>query len=330
LRVVHIESLPEWVRNLFHDKLPSEINLLWSESPQDVHGADVIVSAQRCVSASLIETAGPSLRLIQIQGRAPWAVDWSAAASANVPVSSIPHRGAIAVAEHAMALMLGVARKIVTGHVGTTTARYRDLGIDPIRTDERTIAFNWLAIPDVEQLYGKTLGLVGLGDIGLEVARRARAFDMDICYHKRHRLSEEAERMAQVRYAELDELFATSDVVSVHAPHTPETERLVDEAALGSMRSHAVLVNTARGGLVDEEALVRALRNGVLAGAGLDVFIDEPLPAGHPLLELDNVLLSPHVGGGTGGGQRAMVADVIENLMRLSRGDPLLHVAERP
>jgi phosphoglycerate dehydrogenase-like enzyme len=304
--------------------------LHWSASPEDLAGADVIVSAKRRISPAVMEAAGPSLRLIQIQGRAPWVVDWDAAAAASVPVSSIPHRGAIAVAEHAMALMLSVARKIVPGHRGTVTAQYRDRRIEPIRTDERTIAFNWLKIPGVEQLYGKTLGLLGLGDIGLEVARRARAFDMNVCYHKRHPLPEEAECMSGVQYVEFDELFSESDVVSLHAPHTPETERLVGATALGLMRPHAVLVNTARGGLIDEDALVRALRTGGIAGAGLDVFVDEPLPAEHPLLELDNVVLSPHVGGGTGGGQRAMVADVIENLTRLSRGEPPLHLTTGP
>ncbi len=330
MRVVHLEPLPEWIRKLFHDSLPPGVELRWSESLEDLKGAEVIVSAKRPVSASHFETAGPSLRLIQIQGRAPWVVDWNTAASANVPVSSIPHRGAIAVAEHAMALMLSVMRKIVPGHQGTVAARYRELGINPIRTDERTIAFNWLKIAGVEQLYGKTLGLIGLGDIGLEVARRARAFDMNVRYHKRHRLPEEAERMSGVRYAEFDELFAKSDVVSLHAPHTPGTERLVGEAAFGLMRPHAVLVNTARGGLVDEDALVDALRNGRIAAAGLDVFVDEPLPVEHLLLQLDNVVLSPHVGGGTGGGQRAMVSDVVDNLTRLSMGNPLLHLAMGP
>ena len=330
MRVVHLEPLPEWIRTLYRDGLPGGIDMSWPDSAAGLRDAEVVVTARRCVSASIIEGIGPSLRLIQVQGRAPWAVDWAAAAKAGIPVSSIPHRGAIAVAEHAMALMLGVIRKVVEGHRGTVAARYRDLGIEPFRTDERTIAFNWLKIPGIGQLFGKTLGLIGLGDIGLEVARRARAFDMTVCYHKRAPLPDGAERLVEVRHLPLDELLSTAHVVSLHAPHTPQTEQLIDERALARMRRDAILVNTARGGLVDEHALVTALREKRIAGAGLDVFVDEPLPAGHPLLEVDNVVLSPHVGGGTGGGQRGLVADVIDNLARLLRGDPPLHITVGP
>ena len=233
-----------------------------------------------------------------------------------MPVSVLPHRGAIAVAEQTLALMLGLYRKLVPGHLGTRDAEYRGLGVEPVRTTERKIAFNWLSYPDVWQLHGRTLGLVGLGDIALEVARRARAFDMDIVYHKRKPLPREHEEMVGARFRPLPELLAESDVVSLHAPHTDQTERMIDAAALGVMKPTAILVNTARGGLVDEDALVDALRDGGIAGAGLDAFVEEPLPAGHPLAGAPNVLLSPHVGGGTGGGQRGMIEDVVRNLSR--------------
>ncbi len=326
MRIVHLEPLPDWIRALYDEGLPTGIALEWADRGAELAGADAILTAKQFVSAQIIDAVGSSCRLIQVQGRAPWAVDWNAAAAAGIPVSSIPHRGAIAVAEHAMSLMLAVFRKIVAGHHGTVTARYRDLSVEPIRTDERTIAFNWLKFPDVRQLYGKNLGLIGLGDIGLEVARRARAFDMSVTYYKRHPLPEAAGHLAGVRYLPLDELLATSDVVSLHAPHTPVTENFIDAAALKTMRQDAVLINTARGGLVDEAALATALRNGDIGAAGLDVFLDEPLPADHPFLELDNVVLSPHVGGGTGGGQRAMARDVIDNLERLVRDEPLLYL----
>ena len=326
MRAVHLEPLPDWIRTLIREGLPDAIEMQWLDADGRIEGADVLLTAKQHVTSAIIEAACPTLRLIQIQGRTPWVVDLSAAVSAGIPVSSIPHRGAIAVAEHTMALILAVKRKIVLGHVGTVNASYTELGVEPIRTSERKIAFNWLKLPAVEQLYGSTLGLIGLGDIGLEVARRARAFDVDVVYNKRQRLPEEAERMAGVRYEKMDHLLATADVVSLHAPHTPETEGLIDGAALAKMRPDAILVNTSRGGLVDEQALVTALRDGVIAAAGLDVFVDEPLPLGHDLLKLDNVTLSPHTGGGTGGGQRAMVADVIENLVRLSQGEPLNHV----
>ncbi len=281
--------------------------------------ADALVTATRRIGGDLIRAAG-RLRLIQVQGRAPWAVDTEAAAAEGVPVSVLPHRGAIAVAEQTIALMLGLYRKLVPGHLGTRDADYKGLGVEPVRTTERKIAFNWLGYNDVLQLHGRVLGLVGLGGIGLEVARRARAFDMEIVYHKRSPLPRRHEEMAGVRYLPLPELLAASDIVSLHAPHTGHTEHIIDAEALRLMNSSAILVNTARGGLVDEAALLAALQTGQIAGAGLDVFLDEPLPAGNPLLDAPNVLFSPHVGGGTGGGQVGMARDVVANLVAVRDG----------
>lgn len=277
-------------------------------------GADALATATRRIERDLIQAAR-GLRLIQVQGRAPWAVDMEAAAAAGVPVSVLPHRGAIAVAEQTMALMLGLYRKLVPGHRGTRNADYVELGVEPVRTTERKIAFNWLGYDDVRQLHGRVLGLVGLGGIGLEVARRARAFDMVVVYHKRSPLPRRYERMAGVRHLPLRELLAVSDVVSLHAPHTAHTEHIIDADALRLMQSDAILVNTARGGLIDEAALLAALQTGQIAGAGLDVFLDEPLPEGNPLLDTPNVLFSPHVGGGTGGGQVGMARDVVADLV---------------
>ena len=172
----------------------------------------------------------------------------------------------------------------------------------------------------MRQLHGRVLGLVGLGGIGLEVARRARAFDMEVVYFKRTPLPSRHEQMAGVRYLPLRDLLAASDVVSLHAPHTGHTEDIVDAEALRLMKSDAILVNTARGGLVDEAALLAALQTGQIAGAGLDVFLDEPLPEDNPLIGAPNVLFSPHVGGGSGGGQVGMARDVVANLVAVREG----------
>ena len=332
-RILHIEPPPQWIRDIYAKALQqSGCDLTWVEdldddaAPDTLRGACALVTNQRRVTKQIIHAAVPNLQLIQVQGRAPWAVDHKAAREAGVPVSFMPHRGAIAVAEHTFALLLGLMRKLVAGHAGTAGADYRALGIEPIRTAERIIAFNWLGFSDLRQLYGLTIGLIGLGDIGLEVARRARAFDMNVLYTKRRPLLTEYEEMVGVRYTPLNELLDHSDVVSIHAPHTPETERLIDGAALSRMKDTAILVNTARGGLVDEDALTACLRDRGIAGAGLDVFLDEPLPAGHALLTLDNVLLSPHVGGGTGGGQKGMVADIMANIERVARGEQPVHL----
>lgn len=332
MRVLHIEPLAGWIRSLFErtvDEAAVEANeaaveIVWGGELQGrdlaraAHAADALITATRRIDAELIRAAA-GLRLVLVQGRAPWAVDMDAAAAAGVPVSMLPHRGAIAVAEQTIALMLGLYRKLVPGHLGTRDADYRALGVEPVRTTERRIAFNWLRYPDVHQLHGRVLGLVGLGGIGLEVARRARAFDMEVVYSKRSPLPREYEAMAGVRYLPLEKLLEASDVVSLHAPHTEHTERIIDAAALRRMKDDAILVNTARGGLVDEAALADALGSGQIAGAGLDVFVDEPLPEGSPLADAPNVLLSPHVGGGTGGGQAGMARDIVGKLLTATR-----------
>lgn len=326
VRALHIEPLPDWIQGLFQQTADAAgVDMVWGggmngrELKTSAATADALVTAKRPIAADLMGAA-PGLRLVQVQGRAPWAVDWDAAAGAGVPVSVLPHRGAIAVAEQTVALMLGLYRKLVPGHLGTRDAEYREFGVEPVRTTERKIAFNWLRYPDVWQLHGKTLGLVGLGDIALEVARRARAFDMEVVYHKRTPLPREYEAMVGARSLPLPDLLAESDVVSLHAPHTDQTERMIGAEALALMKPTAILVNTARGGLVDEDALVDALRDGRIAGAGLDAFLHEPLPEGSPLADAPNVLLSPHVGGGTGGGQRGMIDDVVGNLVAVAEG----------
>ncbi len=324
MRALHIEPLPDWIQDLFRQAAGrAGVEMAWGGGIEETRAAaaraDALVTAKRPIGADLI-AAAPRLRLIQVQGRAPWAVDRDAARAAGVPVSVLPHRGAVAVAEHTLALMLGLYRKLVAGHLGTRDAEYRNFGVAPVRTTERRIAFNWLRYPDVRQLHGKTLGLVGLGDIALEVARRARAFDMEIVYHKRTPLPRAHEEMIGARSLPLAELLAASDAVSLHAPHTDRTERMIDASALARMKPTAILVNTARGGLVDEDALVDALRSGRIAGAGLDAFLREPLPEDSPLADAPNVLLSPHVGGGTGGGQRGIVDDVVGNLAAAARG----------
>ncbi len=326
MQILHIEPLADWIRTLF-DRIANEagVGITWGGKLDGAAlrdaaaGVDGVVTATRPVDGDLIE-ATHGLRLIQVQGRARWAVDLEAAGTAGVPVSVLPHRGAIAVAEQTLALMLGLYRKVVPGHRGTRNAEYLGQGVEPVRTTERKIAFNWLGYDDILQLHGRVLGLVGLGGIGLEVARRARAFDMDVAYYKRGRFPRRHEKMAGVRYLPLRDLLAASDVVSLHAPHTPHTEHIIDAKALSLMKRDAILVNTARGGLVDEAALLDALQTGQIAGAGLDVFLDEPLPADNPLIGAPNVLFSPHVGGGTGGGQVGMARDVVANLVAVREG----------
>ena len=237
----------------------------------------------------------------------------------------MPQRGCIAVAEQTLLLMLGLSKKVVRAHAATASGAYRELGVEPIRTEERLHRFQWMQLPGIFELHGRTLGLVGFGEIATEVARRARAFGMEVLYFRRRRLPAEVEAEEGAIYRELPALLAESDFVSLHVPLSKETERLIDAAALARMKPGAFLVNTCRGGVVDEDALVEALASGRIAGAGLDVFLHEPVPHDHPLLRLDNVLLAPHLGGGSGGARAKHAKDLMANLAALREGRPVRH-----
>lgn len=174
-------------------------------------------------------------------------------------------------------------------------------------------------------LEGKQLGIIGMGRIGKALAKRASAFGMEIVYHNRHRLSANIEQEFSARYLSLDELFCTSDVVSVNAPLTPETYHIVDGARLAQMKPSAYLINTARGPLVDEKALVEALRNGTIAGAGLDVYEFNDAVTDE-LIALDNTVLTPHIGTQTVDGRREMAQFAATNIANFFFGGRVARV----
>jgi glyoxylate reductase len=288
-------------------------------------GADAIVTRHMPVDEGVLRDA-PRARFVQKYGGREDGLDLGAAERAGTAVAVMPLRGCIAVAELAMTLVLALSKQLVKAHQATVGGAYRELGLDPVRTSERVIAFQWMKLPSLFEVHGRTLGIVGYGEIGTEVSRRARAFGMNVLYTKRARLPSALERRLEVEWTDLDALLMESDVVLLTVPHTAETERLIGERELQLMRPDAYLVNTARGGLVDEDALVRALQQRRIAGAGLDVFVDEPIPHDHPLLSLDNVILTPHIGGGTGGARVKQMSDVLENIVRFFRDGEALHV----
>ena len=170
-------------------------------------------------------------------------------------------------------------------------------------------------------LQHRRIGIVGMGDIGLAVARRARAFGMHVAYHNRRAVDPTTEAQLGATLLPLSELLSTSDVVSLHCPYTPETHHLINRDSLGLMRPTSYLINTARGPIVDEAALVEALTNGVIAGAGLDVYENEPTV--HPgLLHLDNVALAPHLGSATEETRTEMALLAARNVIEVMAGNP--------
>src|SRR5919198_5708642 len=215
--------------------------------------------------------AAPKLRLVQLLSAGYDRVDVEAARKAGVPVANNGGANATAVAEHTLMLILAVLKRLVQLHNDVVAGKWR---------------VGNLAETRVYELAGKTLGIVGLGNIGKKVARRAAAFDMDIQYYDIARLTEDAEDALGVRFVLLSELLRTSDVVSLHVPLDDTTRDLLGARELAMMKPGAVLINTCRGPVVDEDALVKALRAGQVAGAGLDVMVEEPPPANHPLFAL--------------------------------------------
>ena len=247
--------------------------------------------------------SAPKLKLVQLLSAGYDHVDVEAARKARVPVSNNGGANAIAVAEHTIMLMLAVLKRVVRLHNDVVAGKWR--AADSGR---------------IYELAGRTLGIVGLGNIGKKVVRRAAAFDMPVRYFDIARLSEEQEDALGVRFALLPELLRTADVVSLHVPLDSSTRGMIGARELAMMKPTAILVNTCRGPVVDEDALHRALTTGQIAGAGLDVFIDEPPARDHPLFALPNLTLTPHSAGPTWENWTSRFRNGFDNIQRVAAG----------
>jgi phosphoglycerate dehydrogenase-like enzyme len=260
--------------------------------------ADAVYISQHTLSAELIQSA-PNLRFIQKYGLNCKNIDVEAATRRGIPVATVALFRHATVAEHALALMLACSRQIVPSHRAVTDAVYQQLGIEPMPTSQREHRPNWAQIAGISELKDKAVAILGLGDIGMEIAKRCRAFDMRIFYHQRQRHRPEVEHELGARFLPFRELLERADYVVLVLPHTKETEGLIGAEQFTWMKPSATLINVARGAIVDETALAEALQAGRIAMAGLDVYREEPLPASSPLRTMPNVVLTPHTGGGS-------------------------------
>lgn len=247
--------------------------------------------------------ACPSVRVISFVGTGveSYVEMEEAQAGGGVTICNVPHYGDNAVAEHALALALAVARGVADG-------------------DRAVRAGSWGQTEGLE-LAGRRLGVVGAGPIGIRMIDLGRALGMTVVCWTRRR-SAERERELGVPLVELEEVFSTSDVVSLHLAHRPETEGIVTRRLLSLLQPHAILVNTARGRLIDEQALAELLRAGAIRGAGLDVLGTEPPPPDHPLLSAPRTVLTPHVGFHTTEASGELMRVAFENLLAFARGEP--------
>ncbi|MCS5693139.1 D-2-hydroxyacid dehydrogenase [Cyanobium sp. FGCU-6] len=263
--------------------------------------AEVVLTNKTRLDAELL-SAAPRLRGIAVLATGHDVVDGAAARRRGLPVCNVPEYGTVSVAQAVFALLLEL-----TNHTGSLAAAVRQ--------------GRWSACPDfcfweepLLELAGLTFGVVGHGRIGAAVARIARAFGMEVLSHRRH---------PQPGDVDLDTLLAGSDVVSLHCPLTPQTLALIDADRLARMRPGALLLNTSRGALVEENALLEALRSGHLGGAGLDVLGVEPPAVDHPLLHAPRCLITPHVAWASRAARRRLIDATAANVAALLAGSPI-------
>jgi phosphoglycerate dehydrogenase-like enzyme len=272
-------------------------------------GADYFVGfVQQYVKPQLYKDA-PKLKLVQLLSAGYDKADLDAARASKVPLCANGGANSTAVSEHAMLLMLAVSRRLITQHVNVTGGRWH--GNSP---------------PQVHEVRDRTLGIIGMGTIGKKVARLALAFGMKVHYYDIARLKEEQEDALNVRFRLLPEILRTSDIVSLHVPLNDSTHHLLGAAELAQMKKSAVIVNTARGPVIDEKALTEALSKNQLFGAGLDVFDEEPTPPDNPLLKLDNVILTAYLAGPTFESNITRLRNGFDNVQRIARGEAPLWV----
>lgn len=294
------------LENLYDVTFPEGRDFTYDEVYEMIPEYDVLCSMfDFPVNKKLIDNA-PKLKLVSNYAVGYNNIDVAYCLEKGVTVTNTPGPVTAPTANIALGLMLDVARRITE-----CDRKLRQQG-----KQMKVGVLENLGIP----IDGKTLGIIGMGRIGRALAKRALACNMNIIYHNRHRLDTEYEESLNARYVSKEELLAQSDFVSVNAPYMPETYHIIGEKELKQMKPSAVLINTSRGPLVDEHALVKALKDGTIHGAGLDVFEfgDHPLPE---LLELDNVVLTPHIGTQTYETRVIMAQTVCNNVIGFIEGD---------
>jgi D-3-phosphoglycerate dehydrogenase len=287
-----------------------------------VSDADVAIISYAPFTRSIMDAA-PRLKLIGVSRGGPVNVDVEAATSKNIMVLGAVGRNAVSVADQTLGLILSESRNISRLHYALRTGQYfKD--VEKRRQQRNMSRIMWMELED------KILGLIGYGQVGKRVAVRAKAFGMRVMVYDPYVEADALRRDGCVEIG-LDNLLASSDFVSIHARLTPETRHMIDGEALKKMKPTAILVNTARGAIVDEEALYTALVEGWIAGAALDVFEDEPIKSGNKLLTLDNVTLTPHTGGRSPDTEMRgyrQIAHQVASYLRGERVDPI-HVVNK-
>ena len=295
---------------------PSRVTMVEDEDAMRaaLPDADAVVSESLPIGSREL-FAGKNLKLVQKFGIDARNIDMDACAAADVPVRTLRRQVNGTVAEHALLLMMAVGRKTVETDGALDFASLQALGYQPAKFHVDHVAgANWARVTGLKSLQGATLGALGLGEVGREVARRAHAMGMDILYYQRTRLPEDVEAACHARYLSYEELLESSDFVSIHLPLNSSTEGMIDAASFALMKPGAIIANISRAHIIDRTALIDALESGRLGGAGLDVHYDEPGDADEPLKNYPNVVLSPHIAVAHRSHNMADMAELVANL----------------
>jgi phosphoglycerate dehydrogenase-like enzyme len=310
-KVVCFNVAPEDIYTVLREELPAGFELITLESEDEqevlekVKDADYILVANMKITDRILQGA-PKVKLIQHWGVGYNNIDVFAAKQRGIPVGLTPEGTSVAVAEHVLLLILSVYRKLVYVHNSLVNGKW-------LQWDLRTTTFN---------LHGKRLGLIGCGRIGQEVAKRVHAFGATMKFYDKYQTND----IPYLQPATFEEILTESDIISLHLPLNHETRELIGEAELEKMKPSAIVINTSRGPVVDERALYQALRNRTIAGAGIDVFEEEPTPPNNPLLTLDNVVVTPHLAAGTVDALREKMRAAFRNMERVSQGETPINI----
>lgn len=293
-------------KRVIHDKLSDKFSVIEISSEDqysELIDVEYVVLRTFQIKEDVIEKC-KNLKLVQRWGVGFDSVDIKAAGEKDIQVAVATGTNAVPVAEYAVMLMLSVYRNIISIHDNVINGKKRDESIF-----SKSYVIN-----------GKTVGLIGLGNIGKKVAKIVQAFGADVAYFDMFPLKEKDEQQLGIKYLSLDELVQKADIISLHLPLTEQTVNLIDAKVLEKMKSTAIIINTARGGIINEDDLYEALKSNKILGAGIDVFKDEPLKENNPLLKLNNVVLSSHCAGNTADNSINMANRCVENILTVSKG----------
>ncbi len=317
-KVVFLHGLPQRILDVITPYTPQGFRtvLVDGKTPvprqaEEVRDADFIMVYRARLPGEVLRAARKT-RLVQLLSAGYDNMDLKLMRELEIPCANNGGANSWAVADHAVLLMLALYKQLLAADQATREGRWNA----PI-TGTNTF-----------EMANKLVGIVGIGNIGRQVARRVQAFDARVQYYDKFPLSPERERELKVTHVSLDELFRTSDIITCHTPLTPETRRLVSRERIALMKPTALLINTSRGPVVDEAALIEALQQGRIAGAGLDVFEKEPVDPSNPLLKLKNVVVTPHSAGTTWDTWFRRAEFAYMNMKRVWGGQPPLAVAQ--